>query len=216
MTAETSARPADAQTRRRLATRERLYAAAVALVTEQGYEATTVDEIAARAGTSRRTSFNHFPTKSDLTLEWASRRRAQAAAAARAAAPHGDVLDRLRAYFRELAAITEERPAETREMLFGYLGACGPVLHPSPMSRELAEWLADPHRRTAEQRARLEVATDLLHDVYLGVLWRWMRDPAPRPGAFTQALDAAMEVAVVGIAASLGVEPAEANDGEDR
>ena len=53
----------DGQTRRRLATRERLYEAAVDLITERGYEVTTFDEIAARAGTSRRTCFNHFPRR---------------------------------------------------------------------------------------------------------------------------------------------------------
>lgn len=195
----------DGQTRRRLATRERLYEAAVALITERGYDATTVDDIAARAGTSRRTSFNHFLTKSDITLEWARRRRAKAAKAAKAAKvadPQGDVLDRLRAYFHELAAITESRPAETREMLLGYLRACGPVLHPSPMSQELSAWLADSGADSAEARSRLDVAAEILHDVYLGVLWRWMRDAAPLPGAFTTELNAAIEVALRGIASS--------------
>ena len=193
----------DGQARRRLATRERLYQAAVALVTERGYEAATIDEIAVRAGTSRRTSFNHFPTKAEITLEWARRRRAQAAEAARAAGPRGDVLDRLRAYFRGLAAITEERPTETREMLLGYLRACGPVLHPSPMSQELAAWFADDR---GVSDARLGVAGEILYDVYTGVLWRWMRDPAPPHGAFTAELDAAMDVTLGGVAASIGVE----------
>ncbi|WP_344858061.1 TetR/AcrR family transcriptional regulator [Amycolatopsis ultiminotia] len=200
VTAET----VDGQTRRRLATRERLYEAAVALITERGYETTTIDEIAARAGTSRRTSFNHFPTKSDITLEWARRRRALAADAAKAASPRGDVLERLRAYFGELASITEDRPTETREMLFGYLRACGPVLHPSPMSEELAAWLGDADLPGTGGESRLTVAGELLYDVYLGALWRWMRDPDPRPGAFTAELDAAVDVALGGIAASIG------------
>ncbi|MFD2416420.1 TetR/AcrR family transcriptional regulator [Amycolatopsis pigmentata] len=200
----TTAEALDGQARRRLATRERLYEAAVALVAERGYEAATIDEIAARAGTSRRTSFNHFPSKSEITLEWTRRRRAQATAAAKAAGSQGDVLDRFRAYFRGLAAITEERPTETREMLLGYLRACGPVLHPSPMSLELAG-LADDQGAGGD--SRLGVVGEVLFDVYSGVLWRWMRDPAPRRGAFTAALDAAVEVALAGVAASLGAEP---------
>ncbi|WP_166459552.1 TetR/AcrR family transcriptional regulator [Amycolatopsis pithecellobii] len=193
----TTAGALDGQTRRRLATRERLYEAAVALVTERGYEAATIDEIAVRAGTSRRTSFNHFPAKSEITLEWARRRRAEAAAAAaKAADSRSDVLDRVRAYFRALAAITEERPAETREMLLGYLRACGPVSQPTPMSAELAALLAGD--RGDSEKFRL--AGEILYDVYAGVLWRWMRDPAPRQGAFTKELVATIEVALHGIA----------------
>jgi AcrR family transcriptional regulator len=40
-----------------------LQGAAVQLVRERGFAAVTVDDIAAAAGVSRRTFFNHFPTK---------------------------------------------------------------------------------------------------------------------------------------------------------
>ncbi|SFP35613.1 MULTISPECIES: TetR/AcrR family transcriptional regulator [Actinomadura] len=212
--------PIDGQTRRRLATRERLYQAAVALITERGYEATTVDEIAARARTSRRSCFNHFPTKSDITIEWARRRREQAMAAAQEAVSQGatDVLDRLRAYFHELAVITEARPVETREMLFGYLRACGPVLNRTPMAEELQMRLADDG--TAGTDSGIDLAAEILHDVYQGVLWRWMRnDPAP-PGAFTTELDAAIDITIQGVAASFttgqGKPPHTVDDFTDR
>lgn len=45
------------------ATARRISAAAVDLVLEHGYDATTVDMICAAAGVSQRTFFNHFPTK---------------------------------------------------------------------------------------------------------------------------------------------------------
>lgn len=191
----------DGRTRRRLATRERLYEAAVALITERGYEVTTFDEIAARAGTSRRSCFNHFPTKSDISLEWARRRRAQAAAAAGAATPIGavDVLDRLRAYFHELALITEARPVETREMLLGFLYAGGPVYHRTPMAQELQVWLAD---ESAEVGSKARIAAEILYDVYLGALWRWIRDDRPAPGAFLAELDTVVELVIRGLAAS--------------
>jgi AcrR family transcriptional regulator len=38
-------------------------AAALQLVSQRGFDAVTVDDIAAAAGVSRRTFFNHFPTK---------------------------------------------------------------------------------------------------------------------------------------------------------
>ena len=48
--------------------RDRLVAAAFELFAGQGYDATTVDEIATRAGTGRSTFFRHFPTKDDVVL----------------------------------------------------------------------------------------------------------------------------------------------------
>jgi AcrR family transcriptional regulator len=46
--------------------RERLVVAAVDLFTEQGYDATTVAQIAERAGVTKSTFFRHFPDKRDL------------------------------------------------------------------------------------------------------------------------------------------------------
>jgi AcrR family transcriptional regulator len=47
-------------------TRERLIDAAFALFDERGFDATTVDHIAERAGVGRTTFFRHFPTKEDV------------------------------------------------------------------------------------------------------------------------------------------------------
>lgn len=47
-------------------TRAALALAAVELFYDQGFDATTVDEIADRAGVSRRTLFRHFATKADI------------------------------------------------------------------------------------------------------------------------------------------------------
>lgn len=49
-------------------TRNRLIAAAFDLFEQQGYDATTVDDIAARADTSRSTFFRHFRGKDDAVL----------------------------------------------------------------------------------------------------------------------------------------------------
>ncbi|MFJ4655783.1 TetR/AcrR family transcriptional regulator [Nocardia sp. NPDC088792] len=46
--------------------RERLVIAAVDLFTEQGYDATTVAQIAERAGVTKSTFFRHFPDKREL------------------------------------------------------------------------------------------------------------------------------------------------------
>ncbi|MDO9409802.1 TetR/AcrR family transcriptional regulator [Patulibacter sp.] len=48
--------------------RERLVVAAVDLFVEQGYDATTVTEIAERAGVTKSTFFRHFPDKRELLV----------------------------------------------------------------------------------------------------------------------------------------------------
>ncbi|MEO3797642.1 TetR family transcriptional regulator [Nonomuraea sp. B10E15] len=60
--------------RKKRRTREALTAAAVELFRRQGYEATTVAQIAAAADVSTRTFFLHFPTKEDVVLSDAGTR----------------------------------------------------------------------------------------------------------------------------------------------
>ncbi|SIO90081.1 TetR-family transcriptional regulator [Nocardiopsis sp. JB363] len=58
---------------RREATRRKLFESAVTLVSEQGYGATTVDEIAERAGVAKGTVYYNFGGKDELyaaLLEW--------------------------------------------------------------------------------------------------------------------------------------------------
>ncbi|MEU6536041.1 TetR/AcrR family transcriptional regulator [Streptomyces sp. NPDC047000] len=56
-------------TTRREATRQKLYEAAVTLIAEQGFSATTVDEIAERAGVAKGTVYYNFASKSVLFEE---------------------------------------------------------------------------------------------------------------------------------------------------
>ncbi|MFV2120617.1 TetR/AcrR family transcriptional regulator, partial [Streptomyces sp. Act-28] len=59
----------DTQSTRRQATRTRLYEAAVTLIAEQGFSATTVDEIAERAGVAKGTVYYNFKSKTELFEE---------------------------------------------------------------------------------------------------------------------------------------------------
>ncbi|MFE8942808.1 TetR/AcrR family transcriptional regulator [Streptomyces sp. NPDC007856] len=54
--------------RKKIKTREAIRAATYSLVREQGYDATTIDQIAERAEVSPSTVFRYFPTKEDIVL----------------------------------------------------------------------------------------------------------------------------------------------------
>jgi len=56
--------------RKRQQTRERLTQAAMALFLEHGFEATTLDDIAAAADISRRNFFHYFASKEDVVFAW--------------------------------------------------------------------------------------------------------------------------------------------------
>jgi AcrR family transcriptional regulator len=56
--------------RKRQQTRERLTRAAMALFLERGFEATTLDNIAAAADISRRSFFHYFASKEDVVFAW--------------------------------------------------------------------------------------------------------------------------------------------------
>ena len=60
--------PVDAYTKRRIATRERLMAAAKTAMAETRVEAVAVDEIIKRAGVGKGSFYNHFKSKEDLFL----------------------------------------------------------------------------------------------------------------------------------------------------
>jgi AcrR family transcriptional regulator len=77
MTAASTSSPADRphlglRERKKIKTREAIRTATYALVKEQGYDATTIDQIAERAEVSPSTVFRYFPTKEDIVLtdEW--------------------------------------------------------------------------------------------------------------------------------------------------
>ena len=56
--------------RKRQQTRERLTRAAMTLFLERGFEATTLDDIAAAADVSRRSFFHYFASKEDVVFAW--------------------------------------------------------------------------------------------------------------------------------------------------
>jgi len=156
-------------------TREMLYNAAADLFVERGYDDTTMADIAARAGTARRTAFNHFPNKGDIPMLWA-RRMADRAVEAFAAHSDDRTPERIYAYFQHISRLVEANPELSRQMLLGWVAAGGPIRYESQFLADLTPVL-EAGQLHGEIDASVDIATAAraLSDMYTGVVFRWVR-----------------------------------------
>ncbi|RCH68850.1 TetR family transcriptional regulator [Streptomyces sp. SDr-06] len=95
----------------RLKMRRELAAAAMDLFSAKGYEATTVDEIAARAGVARRTFFRHFRSKEEAIFPDHDDTLVRAEAVLNAAPPHEHPLDTVCRGIKEVMKMYAGSPA---------------------------------------------------------------------------------------------------------
>lgn len=95
---------------------ERLKTAALELFVERGFEATTVPEIARRAGLTTRTFFRHFADKREVMFGYEDSIPARVASVMESAAPEEQPLDLLARGLRGLAPTFECMPDELRIM----------------------------------------------------------------------------------------------------
>lgn len=187
--------------RKKRQTRERLYDAAVALIAAHGYDATTMEHIAAEADTARGTAFNYFPNKRDFVLEWTARRRHRADAVAVPLAQKGrSTADQLRAYFHELATVNVEQFQLTRNMLLGWVRAGGSIEDEQWLAEELVSFLEAGQRRgDIRCTVSAEECASLLYDIYIGLILRWIQHPDGPIFDFTTTLDDRIEVLLHGL-----------------
>ncbi|WP_432838218.1 helix-turn-helix domain-containing protein [Dactylosporangium sp. CA-092794] len=120
----------------------RLQEAALDLFTQQGYGRTTVAEIAARAGVTERTFFNHFTNKRDVLF-----------------GPNSDLLMQIAA--REIAASPAGTPP-LEAVLHGLQIAADELFdglqEPATRRREVIEATPELQEREESKRAALAVA----------------------------------------------------------
>lgn len=105
----------------RAVVRSLLARTALELFATQGYDETTVEEVATAAGVSRRTLFNYFDSKEDLALSGLSEQGDLIAARFADRSPSEDPWTSLRAAFQVLEEIDApaERRLEVITLLFG-------------------------------------------------------------------------------------------------
>lgn len=171
--------PMTRRTRNRNERRDRVFRAAIGSFVQRGFDETSMDEIAARAGLGRTTVFNHFPRKVGFLDEWTLRRRQRAQRAfAEAASRAGSLRVLLGRYLAELALLNEETRTETVAIMPLAVRHTG-ILVDHPLGRDLAEIVADA---SAELRPDADpgLIGRLVALGYFSAVCRWIAtDPPP-------------------------------------
>lgn len=184
------------RTRKRHERRDRVYAAAITLFVERGYDETSMDDIADRAELARTTVFNHFPRKAAFLEEWALRRRQRAASAVEDA----DLSDRslrevLERYFTALAAVNAETRTETTALMTLSL-KINDVFRGHTLGHDLAELITasgEPLRPTTDAA---QVGRLLALGYYSAVV-RWVH-AGPAPFGLDRELSAVLDTVLSG------------------
>lgn len=107
-------RPPGLRERKNAAAKAAIYQAAMELFSAQGFDETTVDQIAERAGVGRATFFNHFGTKEGVLRFYGQRLQGQAEEILGALDCSLSPLQRLRSMLDAMAREARERRMELR------------------------------------------------------------------------------------------------------
>lgn len=171
----------DRRARGRLRRRDRVYQAAIDLIIANGFDNTTMDEIADRADVARATVFNHFQRKIAFLDEWGARRRHEALRAVYAdRLEDHTVREILESCMIELARVSTQSRTETVALMAAAVHSAN-LLGSPPLADEFANFLA-----RAQTEGQLPPRTDprlgglLLATGYFAVLTSWIEvEPAP-------------------------------------
>lgn len=172
--------PPDRRTRGRERRRNQVYEAAVALFIEQGFDSTTMEDIADRADVARATVFNHFTRKTAILDEWSARRRHRALNAIYADhLEDHSVHEILERYMVELAKVSTQSRDETVALMGAAIHFTNVLGNPA-LAHELTKILTraqtDGHLL---DDVDIEVAGRLLATAYFATLIAWIDvDPA--------------------------------------
>ena len=169
--------PVGRRERKRVELRDRLYTAAIDLFVRHGFDATTMDDIAARADVARATVFNHYPQKRAFLEEWGQRRRS---AVGRVVADNLPADEQLARYLEALAGLNQASRAATTTLMPAAARA-GRLLQEPGLDHVLASIVRQGVReRLFRSDVDAEQVGALLAAGYLTAVLRWV-DVEPEP-----------------------------------
>jgi AcrR family transcriptional regulator len=195
--------------RKKREARRRIYDAAFALFLEKGFDATTVEEIAARADVAKGTVFNYFPRKTSLlaalAADWTMRIEEELGPVA---SWTGSTREKLTRVFRFLADLGAQNPDLARLAFFEslrYMHAMvehhraeeEPVQHFQAMTRALIRQGQEQGEIRADIRP--EDAAALLESAFHRTLARWLAAGGSR-AKLHRTFEAKLDIVFAGIA----------------
>ncbi|MFD5495295.1 TetR/AcrR family transcriptional regulator [Streptomyces sp. NPDC001812] len=158
--------------------KERLLQAAVEVVSERGYEATTLGDIADRAGSARGLVSYYFPGKRHLVQSAVHRLMHRTLEEALEREPRtDDGPERMARAIDAILGLARDRPVLMRQHMAGLLQAEGFL--PCPEQRRLAELLSD----TVARHGSSKVDSDypMLRALLMGAVFSALMPGAPMP-----------------------------------
>ena len=161
----------------RAATRERLIEAAIELATEGGYDAVGIRPVAARAGVSVPTAYQHVSSKDELLTEALLALGARSTAGVRERTPAGrSPADRLTHVFRRILREAAAKPLLYQALYRAYV-ATGPTLlgveGQAGFGPEQAAWIGATLRAGdtgGHGEEEIESASRILSMLFLGAM----------------------------------------------
>jgi AcrR family transcriptional regulator len=194
----------DGRRARSTETRERIRAAAWELFSTVGYDQTTTQAIAKRAGVAAGTVFVHASDKADLLFLVMHDRLADVADERLETVPEGPLLDRLVYVFGGLFRMYGEHPGVAAAFLRSFPGASGP--NAQRMTTMTVGFLYRIGLLVAEAQSRGEVAKDLeplacaqnLFALYFMALMTWLSGHATLDAALVPVLRDAIALQIRG------------------
>lgn len=182
-----TANPTDRRDRKRLRTMAHIARTAAALFEAHGYEAVTMEQIAATADLAKGTLYNHFPVKEAVLVHWL-----HLELAANLAMLQRQLQNKPR--FAQGALYVLHHSADWCEAHPHYLApylryrflAIGAPSSPTRESEQLSDiadtfgWLIRRGQQSGEIRAGLDPVRLAIsfHHLYLAAMLRWLADPS--------------------------------------
>jgi AcrR family transcriptional regulator len=157
--------------------RRRLERAALELFAERGFDGTTTEQIAARAGVTERTYFRHFPDKREVLF--ASEQELRDVTAALASAPRGlEPLPTLRAALHDVVPLIERNRALSA--LRSPIIAASPALieREHAKAAALTELVATTLQEQGMSAPAALLTARIAMDTFATAIRRWAANPA--------------------------------------